>query len=279
MRIPVLLILFTSLFTSLSTAQTATPQPASPKPPVEVDRALRARIAAFYDLLVNHQYRKAEEFVAPDTRDIYYERDKPRYLGYTLTSISYSDNFTRADVRLSIKMPPSVMAPVPAETPVAGIWQLIDGAWYWSIPKISVTDLLRSGAATPTAQPNAALAPNLALPPGNPNLPGGMGRPESVPPAGIGEGLPPQFSMAPASVVVKPSSTQKVTITNESSAPMTLFVLGQLPGIETSFDHPQIQPRAKAVLSVHAAAGAKDGVLLIGVSETRAVTALPVTVK
>jgi hypothetical protein len=286
------------LFATVSFAQTAVPPPASPQPPAEVDLALRARITGFYDLLVGHQYRKAEEFVAPDFRDRYYEQDKPRYLSYELTSIAYSPDFTSADVVVSVRMPSiSPMVPLTAAYPMASLWRLLDGDWYWSIRKLTVLDLLRGISGGNSAPPGTDAAP--ALPPVpdganlSPSLPAGMVVPRSLP-AGVdlsailgspeaaamtGAGGVPTFSMDRSEVAVKPSTTEVVTIANTGSAPMTLFVLGTLPGIEAAFDNPRIEPHGKAKLSIHATTAAAGGALVIGVTETKAMISLPVTVK
>jgi hypothetical protein len=287
----------TVLFAAVAFGQ-ANPPAVSPQPPPELDRALRARINAFYDLLVNRQYRRAEEIVAPDTRDVYYERDKPRYISFELKSIKYSDNFTRAEATTIVKVPPtSAMIPVPMDTPVASIWRLMDGAWYWSIPKINVTDLLKSMtgvAASPDG--NAAPAPPVPPPPGmslptgmglptgaglpsGTDLPGGMGTPASIPMMGTGEGAAPKLSLDRPDVTLKASATEKVTITNAGAAPMTLFLLGKLPGIEATFDQTTIKEGERAVLSIKAAKGAKSGNLLIGVTETKEMISVPVFVK
>jgi hypothetical protein len=275
-------------FAAFLVAQTTALPPSSPQPPAEVDRALRARVKAFYDLLVAHEYRKAEELIAPDSREIYYEREKPRYMKFEITSIQYSEEFTRADVVVEVKLPVTGgLILVPMEMAIPGVWRLLDGAWYWYIPKINVVDMVRSmaGGASPDTQATGvppALPANPGFPPSLPDtasLPLGLGRPESIPAMGVGEISAPNFTMDRDSVVLKPSTTEKVMIANDSSAPMTLFVLGKLPGIEAAFDHQKIKPGEKAVLSLRAGATAKSGTLLIGVTETKAMTGLLVTVK
>lgn len=291
-----------ALLAALSFAQTAVPPPpASPQPPAEVDRALRARIQAFYDLLVDRQYRKAEEFVAPDYRDFYYNRDKPSYLSYELTSLAYSENFTHADVVVMVKMPSiNPMIPGALSLPAPCIWRLLDGEWYWSLRKLDALDLVRSMAAGNPAAAAAGANPAPAMPPmpgaaslspapaglGVPpslsagvNLPAGLGRPEAMATMGTGIGGAPAFSMDKTEVTLKPSTTATVTITNSSAAPMTLFLVGKFPGVEGTLDRSKIAPGEKAVLSIHAAAGATGGPLVIGVAETNAMITLPVTVK
>jgi len=285
------------LFAAVLLAQTAVPPQASPQPAAEVDRALRGRITEFYDLLVSRQYRKAEDLVAADYRDTYYNADKPRYMGYQVTGIAYSADFTRAEVAVAVKLPPiSPLNPVPMDMPVTTIWRLVDGAWYWSLPKLDVMDIMRalaggkaapeaSGAPAPPRLPGEANLPaglpaGLMLPPGlpgNPNLPAGMGRPEAM--LGAAESTAPQFNMDPAEVAMKPSTAVRVTIASTSSEPITLFLLGNLPGIEAAFDRALVRPGEKTVLTIHAAAGAKSGALLIGVTETKAMITLPITVR
>ena len=47
------------------------------KPPADVDRALRARIAEFFEDHVKGEFRKAEALVAEDTKEFFYDTNKP----------------------------------------------------------------------------------------------------------------------------------------------------------------------------------------------------------
>jgi hypothetical protein len=192
-------------------------------------------------------------------------------------------------------MPPIGLIPTPGKAPLASIWRLLDGAWYWSLPKLDALDLIRrlagggspspGGVSLPPSLPGGVdLPPSLpggvSLPPSLPaavNLPAGLGRPEAMTMEAGGDA--PGFSLDRTEVALKPSTTEAVRIANTSSAPMTLFLLGKLPGIEAAFDHARIAPGEKAVLSIHAAAEAKGGTLIVGVTETKAMISLPVTVK
>src|SRR5712692_6584417 len=73
------------------------------KPPADVDEALRSRIAKFYQAHVDKKFRQADEYVAEDTKDFYYEASKPAYLDFEIKSIAYSDNFTKANVVVHCK--------------------------------------------------------------------------------------------------------------------------------------------------------------------------------
>jgi len=68
-----------------------------PQPPAETDSALRARITEFFQYHVTGQFRKAEALVAEDSKDIFYNRNKPRYIKFLeIARIDYSENFTKA---------------------------------------------------------------------------------------------------------------------------------------------------------------------------------------
>src|ERR1044071_5965016 len=66
------------------------------KAPPAVDEALRARIAKFYQLHVDSKFRQAEALVAEDSKDFFYSANKPKYLGFEIKQIIYSDDFTKA---------------------------------------------------------------------------------------------------------------------------------------------------------------------------------------
>ena len=70
------------------------------KPPEKVDEALRARITEFYQDHLAGKFREAESLVAEDTKDFFYNTNKPRYLGFSIQKIEYSDHFTKAKAML-----------------------------------------------------------------------------------------------------------------------------------------------------------------------------------
>src|ERR1044072_328350 len=106
------------LWTALAFAQN---EPFKPKPPVEVDAALKARVLEVFDLHVKGQFRKAEEMVAEDTKDFFYKGNKPKYLGCELSKIDYSDIFTKANAvmvcEMYIMMPGFADRPMKVPTP------------------------------------------------------------------------------------------------------------------------------------------------------------------
>ena len=104
------------------------------KPPSDVDEALRSRIAKFYQAHVDKKFRQADEYVAEDTKDFYYEASKPAYLDFEIKSIAYSDNFTKAKVVVHCK----TWLPIPGLTepalaPIPSTWKLEKGQWFWYV--------------------------------------------------------------------------------------------------------------------------------------------------
>jgi hypothetical protein len=69
-----------------------------------------------------------------------------------------------------------------------------------------------------------------------------------------------------------------VTFTNGASSEVTLSVPTALPGLEAKLDKPSLPGAGKAILTLHAAKGAKSGVLNVTVEPTKQVLALQVTI-
>jgi hypothetical protein len=105
------------------------------KAPPDVEEALRARITAFYQAHVDRKFRQADDYVAKDTKDFYYEANKPGYLAFEIGKIVYSDNFTkaRAIVNCKISFPLPGFGDGPVMAPVPSTWKVEDGQWYWYV--------------------------------------------------------------------------------------------------------------------------------------------------
>jgi hypothetical protein len=247
-----------ALFAALAFAQPN--DPFKPKPPADVDAALRARIQEFFDLHIKGQFRKAEELVAEDTKDFFYTANKPKYIGCDLTKIDYTDNFTRANAVMVCEM--YIMVPGfsdhPMKVPTPSIWKLIDGKWYWWVDQ----DALRNtpwGRMTPGPFPTkgAAAPPSLAALP-------------------TAESLFKQIQLDKNSVRLKPGESVEVTVHNGAPGVTSLTLPGSLPGVEAKLDKSALEPGGKAVLTLRAAKGAKSGVLTLQVEQT--LQALPIQI-
>jgi hypothetical protein len=103
--------------------------------PPDVDQALRDRVNGFYQNFVAGSFspRKAEPFVAEDTKDFFYNAGKEQYLSYQIGTITYSDDFTKAVVVVIGKMERMIAAQtVIMDTPKDTRWKIENGRWCWT---------------------------------------------------------------------------------------------------------------------------------------------------
>ena len=106
------------------------------KPPADVDQALRARVDEFFQDHVTAHFRQAEALVAEDSKDFYYNRNKPHYLKYMgIANIHYSDNFTKAAVSVTVLSPLAIplFTGGPPSVPVPSTWKIENGKWCWYV--------------------------------------------------------------------------------------------------------------------------------------------------
>jgi hypothetical protein len=100
--------------------------------PPEVDQALRDRATKFFQAHVDGKFRQAEQYVAEDTKDLYYNSQKPHYLSFEIKKISYSDHFTKAKVVTSIRVDhASAYGKMTFNFQEPSDWKLEGGLWCW----------------------------------------------------------------------------------------------------------------------------------------------------
>jgi len=137
------------------------------KAPPDVDDALRARITKFYQAQVEGKGRRAEELVAEDSKDVFYNMGKPKMLSFEIRDITYSENFTKAKAMILVEMyvPMPGFAGKPMKVPGSTTWKIENGLWCWYIDpdlvnatpfgKMKASD----NAGTVTAPPDLRNAP------------------------------------------------------------------------------------------------------------------------
>lgn len=106
-------------------------------PPPEVDQALRARVSEFFQDHVDGHFRNAEALVAEDTKDYYFEAAKNRFTSFTIGEITYSDQFTKAAVKVDVKRMTRFGPGFPetlVDTPMTTMWKIEEGKWVWYLP-------------------------------------------------------------------------------------------------------------------------------------------------
>ncbi len=108
---------------------------AQEKPPAEVDNALRARIAQFYQAHVIGKFRAVEQLVAEDSRDFFYEMEKQQFLSFKEPEITYSEHFTKAKAITGVTAERRVarLGTMMVPFPVNSNWKIENGQWYWCV--------------------------------------------------------------------------------------------------------------------------------------------------
>jgi hypothetical protein len=232
------------------------------RPPADVDQALRARIAEFYQLHVKGDFRHAEALVAEDTQDFFYTHNKPQYLGFEISRIDYSENYTRAKATIIVEQ--YVMLPgfsdKPMKIPTGSTWKVVDGKWYWYVDPESFRN-------TPFGKMTAGKAGGNAVPPAFPTIPTSP------------DFLFKQVKLDKQSVTLKDGEPEQVTIVNGAPGAMSISLSGTLPGVESKLDRTNLKAGEKAVLTLRAGSKAKPGVINVMVDLTRQLLPIQVNVK
>jgi hypothetical protein len=268
LRISKLRALVLALLAAVSLPAQTGDKPAG-APPEEVDRALRARINEFNDLQVKGQYRKAEAYVAEETKDFYYSLGKPKYKSLAVLSVEYSDNFTRAKAIINCERYINA-PPYPPDVPLKGrfisLWKLENGNWFYYEDLSSRETPMGKifSGVTPPAGPSSD---SPALPPGLPAIPATV------------DGFLNHVKAETGSVTLKPGGSARVTFASSAPGPMGLVVDSRPSGIDAKLDSAEVPANGKAELTIHAAKDAKSGTVTVRVIQTTEVIPIQVTVK
>jgi hypothetical protein len=260
------------LVVSLAFAQA----PSDPtRPPDAVDKALRERIAGFYQLLVDGKFRQAEALVADDTKDFFYDMSKPKYLSFEIGQIVYSDEFTRAKaiVLCEQEIPLPAFAGKPLKFPYPSLWKLVDGVWYWYVDQ----NALRQ---TPFGVMNPGPpAPSGAMSPGPPQF--GATTPPPMPSGvdvqGLLNRLKSQAKADKQTVALKVGESGQVTIANSAEGVVTLSLNVDAPGVDAKLDRTELKAGEKAILTLRAGEQAKPGLVNVRVEQSGQIIPIQVT--
>jgi hypothetical protein len=204
------------------------------KPPKKIDEALRARISEFYQDHVTEQYRKAEQLVAEDARDMFYVREKPKYESFEIANIEYLDHFRKAKVTVTVAQYGHAQGftGTVLKTPSLSYWKLEHGKWFWYVDP---EELKRVGFG-PSANAGTKPAP---------------GTPEpqvvvaSTPDVAMGK-----VDLDKTAIVVKKGAIEKITITNHAMGTMTLSVYQVLPDVKVTLDKTSLNRGEQAIATI-----------------------------
>jgi hypothetical protein len=207
------------------------------KAPPDVEEALRARITAFYQAHVDKKFRQADEYVAADTKDFYYEANKPAYLAFEIGKITYSDNFTKAKAVVSCKIrfaiPGFNEAPVMA--PVPSTWKVENGEWYWYVDQKAGRETPFGVMKAPDGTSSGGSFPSLASAPSVDTLW------KSV-----------QADKNEVQLSAKEPSSDLVTISNKMPGNIWLQIdAPKTPGLEIALDRGELKTGEDAKITFH----------------------------
>ncbi len=221
-------------------AQEKKPEP--PAAPPEVDAALRARIQQFYQAHVDGKYRLADQVVAEDSKDWFFAAAKPRYLGFEIIRINYSDEFKKAEAVVSCQADWYVRGTkMKVNLPSTSLWKVVDGQWFWYI--VPVTEV-----KTPfgTMNYNGGAVKDGAPPAAVPGLPGD--------PQVLAQKILEQVQTDKQDLLLSSyeASSGEVKIFNKMQGPITLRaeIDGAFPGLTFKLDKTEVKAGDSATLQI-----------------------------
>jgi hypothetical protein len=150
------------LFAAILGAQTGAK--AKPEATRAGEVALRARIKGFYQTQVDGRFREGDKFVAPESKDAYFEMEKERIISFEIQKVSLHDNNTRAEATVVCEVDKGMPmgGTYRLKIPRVSFWKLIRGSWYWytaptgyvetPFGKVKVPKAAAPGSATPVPQ-------------------------------------------------------------------------------------------------------------------------------
>ncbi|HYL35127.1 MAG TPA: hypothetical protein VEV17_04355 [Bryobacteraceae bacterium] len=185
------------------------------KAPPPIDEALRARVEAFYQAHVDGKFRKADDYVAEDSKDAFFVAEKPHYKACAISRINYEENFTKATVVTSCKSEVGMTGRRLLVTmPAATHWKLENGLWFWYY--IPTSDVETPFGKMKSPENSAGSSSVTAFP---------------TDPIAAAREILSKVTVEPASVSVDQtrSSTQEIHLKNGMPGPVSLSVTG--PGV------------------------------------------------
>ena len=251
-----------ALFAQFGPTEKPLPNP----PPAEVDKALRERITLFYQYHVDGQFRKAEELVAEESKDFFYNHAKTRYGQFEITRIEYFDNYTRA--KATVVAEQQVLMPgFGGKFKIPGLsdWKIENGKWCMFVDMDALNNSpfgkLGGGAAKPA---QGAPGPASTLPPVS-----SLGSPDFA---------LNKVKVDKTSFVLKRGESATATFTNSAPGVMNISVAARIPGLEVTPDGAALKAGEKASFTIKAAEGAKGGSLEFRIMPTMEVITIPVKI-
>jgi hypothetical protein len=222
-----------------------------------MEQAVRARVKEFYTLLLNRDYRKAEAYMAEDTRDWYYNGSKLELSNFEVKDIEFFENFThaRAWTLVSQQMVVANFPPSTVNLRMPTAWRLENGNWYVYLEPRRVG--LMGGTVAAGVNPTAT-------PKGNPMAGVAM-------PSALGK-----VHFDKRSVELAAGGSERVTITNESQAVVSLVLGAPVNGLAMKLDHDVLNGGEKAILTLTNDNGLDSGICVLQVMPSQEILSVQV---
>lgn len=105
------------------------------KAPPQIEDPLRESVAKFFNAHIEGKFRQAEEVIAEDSKDFFYNLEKKRYISFEIIRINYSDNYTKATVVTAVEVDwrsPRIGV-MRVKPPMTSLWKQENGKWVWYV--------------------------------------------------------------------------------------------------------------------------------------------------
>jgi hypothetical protein len=208
------------------------------KAPQDVEERLRARVSKFFQLQVEGKFRQADQYVAEDSKDTYFEMGKTKYLKFEVRNINYSNEFKQAVVVVLTEtyMPFPGFEGKPVPMPVKSTWKLVDGQWYWYVDQADA-NMTPFGKMNPGPDPKSGAAKN---------------GPANVSPAQtlntVLTGI--RVDKRVVQLKTKEPSSDQVVVSKGLAGPWSVQLNPiDVPGLEIKFDPPEMKDSGKIVVT------------------------------
>jgi hypothetical protein len=98
---------------------------------VEAEKALRQRVEEFYKLQQDKKFRQAEDYVAEESKDDYYNGRKQEVIDYHIEKIILTDDNTKAKVMVKTKVVVLFAGAQEFDMQAETTWKIDNGKWCW----------------------------------------------------------------------------------------------------------------------------------------------------
>ncbi len=214
------------------------PQELLQKAPPQIDAALRARVTAFYQAFVDAKFRLADQYVAEDSKDLFFAAAKEKLDGFDILRINYLENFTKADVVVVVKSRWVFRGmSTPTSAPVTTHWKVVNGDWFWYVPPGPQKVRTPFGMMTPgPTDPAGSQAP--------------PGKPADMKAAATAILQSVSADRTDVKLAAKPGAAEQITISNGMPGHIRLRLDTEGTGVKATLDKEDLGASEKAKLSL-----------------------------